>query len=508
MPTRALAPSVLLILLASGLPAGCAGQQSQPPGERPSIRAAPSADKAPDLLLPVQLPRVDGRTAAIEAGPAVWVSMDRLGASCAAPPATSPRGEPPAPREDLHRLSAGLTQIDAFELPELGAYLESCRRWLEAREGSEARLNLYLDQRVPFATLAQVVYTAARRGFRACRLAVRSEASAVRAVAIDMPRAGGPAALLPLPREAWRSLRADLTLAWFDDGLQATADARPSASAGQPSLGVISPGLELPTHVVVTPAGGQCPLAPRSRSGELDWTRLAPFVERLCAINAGPYGTLLMPAGHTPASELAAVLAAATPAERCRGPVGLAVAVDMPSGVRVELGPARCQGKIDLDELQARMQAASRRAAEPPPEGESALGALGPSLSGMGGIGSAGGLGLRDGAKGGLPTRIEAKGRAGSLSREAILKTIKAHLEAIRACYEKGLTRDAELEGKVLTKILVQPDGRVSSCRVEQSTLGDEEVGACIVKEIETWRFPAAARPSVIHYPFVFKHAG
>jgi outer membrane biosynthesis protein TonB len=50
----------------------------------------------------------------------------------------------------------------------------------------------------------------------------------------------------------------------------------------------------------------------------------------------------------------------------------------------------------------------------------------------------------------------------------------------------------------------VKADGSVDGARVAQSTLGNSVVESCMVKDVTSWRFPAANGESNITVPFVF----
>jgi len=80
-------------------------------------------------------------------------------------------------------------------------------------------------------------------------------------------------------------------------------------------------------------------------------------------------------------------------------------------------------------------------------------------------------------------------------------------LEAIKYCYENQLQKIPTLEGTVVVAWNIEKDGRVTGARLAQSTMNNEAVEGCIVRQVAHWRFPAPAERTVVGgYPFVFKN--
>lgn len=98
----------------------------------------------------------------------------------------------------------------------------------------------------------------------------------------------------------------------------------------------------------------------------------------------------------------------------------------------------------------------------------------------------------------------------GSLDKELIRRVIHEHLPQIRYCYEKELSRNPGLFGKVATQFTISADGNVQSAEVQQSTMNNAEVERCITSKIRTWVFPKPKGGGVVivKYPFIFKTTG
>ena len=92
----------------------------------------------------------------------------------------------------------------------------------------------------------------------------------------------------------------------------------------------------------------------------------------------------------------------------------------------------------------------------------------------------------------------------GLLSREAIRREIRRHIEEVRACYEERLRARPRLAGRVVASFVVGPTGRVASVDMV-GQLEDEYVRRCIAHRVQSWRFPAPEGGDVVgvNYPFV-----
>lgn len=95
----------------------------------------------------------------------------------------------------------------------------------------------------------------------------------------------------------------------------------------------------------------------------------------------------------------------------------------------------------------------------------------------------------------------------GALDARLIYKIVRQHKNELRACYERGLSRDSALSGEVVTRWMVSPDGGVSHVSIASSTMADEGVERCIKNSIERWRFPGAQTDvsTMVTYPFIFE---
>lgn len=95
---------------------------------------------------------------------------------------------------------------------------------------------------------------------------------------------------------------------------------------------------------------------------------------------------------------------------------------------------------------------------------------------------------------------------SGGLSQDEILGVIRVHLNDIRHCYEKLLQKAPEASGKIKMNFIINQSGRVSSTKVESSTIDDYAMKGCLSDAIKRWQFPKprGANSVTVNYPFTF----
>lgn len=112
------------------------------------------------------------------------------------------------------------------------------------------------------------------------------------------------------------------------------------------------------------------------------------------------------------------------------------------------------------------------------------------------------------GAKGKEDINIEGAEAefTGSIDRDAIRRVIQENRRAFKFCYETALRRNSDLYGKVEIQWDIIEKGRVMNAHVKSNTVGDKELGRCIVTKISGLTFPEPPADQVarVVYPFVF----
>jgi hypothetical protein len=94
----------------------------------------------------------------------------------------------------------------------------------------------------------------------------------------------------------------------------------------------------------------------------------------------------------------------------------------------------------------------------------------------------------------------------GALDKALIDEVVKRHMSQIKYCYQRELTRDANLVGKIVTKFTIAGDGSVGSSSVKASTMGSAAVEQCVASKFLKMTFPKPKGGGVVvvSYPFVF----
>ncbi len=119
--------------------------------------------------------------------------------------------------------------------------------------------------------------------------------------------------------------------------------------------------------------------------------------------------------------------------------------------------------------------------------------------AGGGNFGAKGGGAI--GAIGGDPIIL------GALDKSLIDAVIRRHMNQIKYCYSRELTKRPGLAGKITVKFTIAGDGTVSSATTKRSTLGSPTVENCINGRFMRFKFPEPRGNGIVivSYPFVFQ---
>jgi hypothetical protein len=151
---------------------------------------------------------------------------------------------------------------------------------------------------------------------------------------------------------------------------------------------------------------------------------------------------------------------------------------------------------------------------------EASIGSTGPRGGGAGSVSSIGEVGTAGGGKVdiGPKKEVEVRGSvkdstpevdSADVDRDALARYVKARIKSLQSCYEKELKRNPNLKGKLVVRFTIMPTGRTGDIDLEENTLGNDAVGACIRSYIRSWVFPFKPDDEVpVVYPFVFSPAG
>lgn len=105
-------------------------------------------------------------------------------------------------------------------------------------------------------------------------------------------------------------------------------------------------------------------------------------------------------------------------------------------------------------------------------------------------------------APGGL--RAGATTVSGRLPPEVIQRVVRQNFGRFRACYQLGLTRNPNLEGRIAARFVIARDGAVSSVANGGSDLPDSQVVSCVISAFYGLSFPQPENGIVtVNYPIM-----
>jgi hypothetical protein len=137
----------------------------------------------------------------------------------------------------------------------------------------------------------------------------------------------------------------------------------------------------------------------------------------------------------------------------------------------------------------------------------------------IGGLGTAGKGGGASGYKGSGALSLGNIGNAevgvldeeteidGGLDRETIARVIRSQLGQIRYCYERQLSANPDLYGKIMVRFTIGAAGSVVAQTIGATSLNNAMVEGCILRRIAGWQFPTPKGGTnvLVTYPFLFK---
>lgn len=94
----------------------------------------------------------------------------------------------------------------------------------------------------------------------------------------------------------------------------------------------------------------------------------------------------------------------------------------------------------------------------------------------------------------------------GALDKSLIDAVIKRNMSAIRYCYQRELTKNPSLSGKIGVKFVIAGDGSVSSATTKTTTMNNAAVESCINGRFMHFAFPQPKGNGIVivSYPFIF----
>jgi len=93
----------------------------------------------------------------------------------------------------------------------------------------------------------------------------------------------------------------------------------------------------------------------------------------------------------------------------------------------------------------------------------------------------------------------------GSLDKEIIRRVIRRHIDEVKQCYEKELTANPTLAGRIMVEFTIAATGQVTGSVVQHSTMDNSRVENCLVQAVGRWQFPKPVGGDIVivAYPFI-----
>jgi hypothetical protein len=88
---------------------------------------------------------------------------------------------------------------------------------------------------------------------------------------------------------------------------------------------------------------------------------------------------------------------------------------------------------------------------------------------------------------------------------DAIRRVIHRHMPEIQHCYEQALQRIPTLGGRITVRFVYGPEGAVLNARVQDDTVGDAQLSACVVSAFYRWQFVSSDSAVTVSYPILLR---
>jgi hypothetical protein len=107
---------------------------------------------------------------------------------------------------------------------------------------------------------------------------------------------------------------------------------------------------------------------------------------------------------------------------------------------------------------------------------------------------------------GACPPGPNASVRHATASKEQVRAALAARMDEVKACYRQAAGGASEPAGRVVVTLIFNRDGRVIQAQVDEATLHDERLEACITDRAYAWSLPRPTPPGVVtvSYPYSF----
>jgi hypothetical protein len=107
---------------------------------------------------------------------------------------------------------------------------------------------------------------------------------------------------------------------------------------------------------------------------------------------------------------------------------------------------------------------------------------------------------------GACPPGPGASVRRATATKERVRAALSPRQDEVKACYQQILGTAAPAAGRVVVTLIFNRDGRVIQAQVDEASVRNDKVEACITDRAYAWPLPKPAPPGVVSvsYPYSF----
>lgn len=94
------------------------------------------------------------------------------------------------------------------------------------------------------------------------------------------------------------------------------------------------------------------------------------------------------------------------------------------------------------------------------------------------------------------------------LDKEIIAQIMKSNLGQVLYCYERQLSADPSLQGKISVQFQINSNGKVINQKILTNTMNNKTISDCIISKLQYFQFPNPKNGVTVqvNYPFLFKN--
>ncbi len=90
--------------------------------------------------------------------------------------------------------------------------------------------------------------------------------------------------------------------------------------------------------------------------------------------------------------------------------------------------------------------------------------------------------------------------------KDAAIRVVEANLRSLKACYAKVLRKNAQVEGEMVVKWEIKPNGETKKAQFEENKIRNWSLNDCVMKQFSHWKFPETSDGKIggMTYSFEF----